>query len=841
MEEAGGSGPPPGWQERFRRAPHRRPWKKAIVGLAMKDSFGGAPERVRFFSRSDLRAAVLIPAALLLWGWVAPAWCPAAEVKGIVLNPDGTPAEGAIVWSVPFFPDRIVTNETAAGADGRFILSVAPGGCLLQARLGLLAGGADNDRGIMTVPEDAPPPPVTIRLRQQGQLNGKILAEESGQPLPGAHLWFDTGVLATADAQGHFELKGLPMRDHELFVLAPGRERIRVLIDTSLRADAQLNLWVPPGGEIRGRVSDSAGNPIPGAVVRRLTSGTGTSLAALKQTCDDQGRFAWDGASFLRPTLLEASAPGFAQARRDGIEVTPGGNPPFIEFRLLSKIQDQNSTNTATAPAPAPATNVGDVRRRTLHGTVLDPNEDPVEGATVRWGATEYEDTRRETRTDQQGRFTLPDVPDGKGYITVFASSFAPAFPSVRNGARQITVRLEPGEAVEGRVHDERGDPIEGVMVVPVLGSPDPRMCGPLWLSECSTRTDAEGKFRILHVPPGARFDFLGDRLSELRNQTLLRGEKENVVALKSTGAIRGRVVDPEGKPVQDFRILLRVNVGCPSTGKGTSGGWFAGYGGPGVTFSSPDGVFVVSRLTVSNYGDVVAEAHGLSQAIAQCVTFEPITGLSQADDLILQLKPALSLRVVTTEPEGEGTKPVDGVRVTLIDGHPSIDTQFQWGYHEGSWNQARRKWTNKKGVATFDTLSFAGATVLVEKTGYGRLHLGWRDRRPEINVTLLPEAIVRGVVRASDGKPIGECQVNLAAKGNSDHYCTVLNPEDEGRFEFRALSGGTYTLQLLHEHYSSDPIEIELAPGETQELTPVFDMPTRFDELKDDVIKKLF
>jgi hypothetical protein len=44
--------------------------------------------------------------------------------------------------------------------------------------------------------------------------------------------------------------------NHEAFVVAPGRVRMRVLFDTTARADTELDLPVPRAGKIVGRVTE---------------------------------------------------------------------------------------------------------------------------------------------------------------------------------------------------------------------------------------------------------------------------------------------------------------------------------------------------------------------------------------------------------------------------------------------------------------------------------------------------------------------------------------------------------------------------------------------------------
>src|SRR5206468_2003450 len=104
----------------------------------------------------------------------------------------------------------------------------------------------------------------------------------------------DAGLVLTADAAGRFEVGGLFRSNHEAFVVAAGRVRMRVLFDTTATADTELDVPVPRSGKIVGRVTDLDGKPIPGAYVGRSTSGSFFSINALYTACDAAGRFEYE-------------------------------------------------------------------------------------------------------------------------------------------------------------------------------------------------------------------------------------------------------------------------------------------------------------------------------------------------------------------------------------------------------------------------------------------------------------------------------------------------------------------------------------------------------------------
>src|SRR5207302_5689807 len=97
---------------------------------------------------------------------------------------------------------------------------------------------------------DQAPEPVAIRLEERGTFRGRLLEAETGKPIAGGKLFLDAGLVVTADADGRLEVGGLCRGSHEAFVVAPGRMRMRVLFDTTARADTELDVPVPRGGRI---------------------------------------------------------------------------------------------------------------------------------------------------------------------------------------------------------------------------------------------------------------------------------------------------------------------------------------------------------------------------------------------------------------------------------------------------------------------------------------------------------------------------------------------------------------------------------------------------------------
>src|SRR5262249_35005644 len=138
------------------------------------------------------------------------------------------------------------------------------------------------------------PDPFPIELEEQGAFRGRLLEAETGKPIAGGRLFLDAGLVLTTGADGRFEVGGLARHGPASVVVAPGRMGLRVLFDTTGRADTELDVPVPRAGRIVGRVTDRDGKPIHGAWVGRFTSGSFTSINGLFEACDAEGRFVYD-------------------------------------------------------------------------------------------------------------------------------------------------------------------------------------------------------------------------------------------------------------------------------------------------------------------------------------------------------------------------------------------------------------------------------------------------------------------------------------------------------------------------------------------------------------------
>ncbi len=422
------------------------------------------------------------------------------------------------------------------------------------------------------------------------KIQGKVVMKGDGTPLEGVDIRLVSPETADAppegaprtrtDAAGQFSLEadrawGMGVVVARLEGFAPASSAAFPLVPTG-PAPGEILLHLDRGGILSGRVKTRArAEALEGAWVflRREAGAAGTGSGLLRYLTptpggrrslarirtDAGGRFRFSGIP-AGTYALEVRYPGYADARLEGIEVTPGSHRSDLEVALG--------------------------RGGSFTGTVFYRDGGRTEGATViltRTGKKEKE-TSRLTNAEGVARFERLAV--GEYQVTVVGPGGKRRGPwarglKPRNPAKLIHVA--EGQAVVRTFTVERGVRVEGVVLEAGIPYPDclvsfrphkpvrPRVAtgvlNPLDLVDRirETRTDAEGRYDLDHVQPGQYQaslrikDEWSSYVAVTRRVEVPRTFSLTVNLDVPSGSLSGRIALPDGMNEGSPRPRLRL------------------------------------------------------------------------------------------------------------------------------------------------------------------------------------------------------------------------------------------------------------------------------------------
>ncbi len=307
------------------------------------------------------------------------------------------------------------------------------------------------------------------------------------------------------------------------------------------------------GGVVRGRVVQKGGVPVSGATV--LLNRPDSIFSYLRAS--PNGRFD------------RLTAQSGADGRFTFRDITPSK-----DYRVRVQHDMHATTSSKRLDLRGRETiDLGDLMLGPgggLRGRVIDANGAPVTGARVvaTWRIANplslilsdpdiAPEIERETTTDEEGRYAIQKLePAPKTLFAVAPSGASEIVHSVtvEDGATKDVddIKLPGGGFVAGTVKWADGKPIRGVRV---FASPMRRMG-----ATRPTETDAEGRFRIDHVPEDQRVG-IGAYIPGLPvwiKQGIDVGTEDIAIEFAMPGSLTGSVVRAGSKdPVEHFYVQL--------------------------------------------------------------------------------------------------------------------------------------------------------------------------------------------------------------------------------------------------------------------------------------------
>ncbi len=382
---------------------------------------------------------------------------------GSLLVSVGGPGHGGTAKLVLRAGDDVIEGYTATGGSARFD-DLPPG----EVRITALGPIASTTAGPFTI-RAGETTEVGILLPRGIEIEGRVLDDATGKPVTGAEVHVTHPGRADAaeptGADGSFGPLPGGAEGERVFLAVRADGYVPALEPVVLRAqDRQsVELRLTKGEPWTGIVRFANGEPAPGAAVGYTADGV-AGRAPASTVSDEQGRFS------LSPP------PPPAPGRRVVLSATLGDALGALALR-------------PTTPRPASIVLVladGAVVR----GTVVRPDGEPLAGATVRL-APDWQQVERgldidaasarllamnetgfvglATATGADGAWRLRGVPLGV-YRVVFEHDGNTHKRTAKLDVRTNDVdagreRFGYGLTLEGRVRDERGEPIAGAGV----------------------------------------------------------------------------------------------------------------------------------------------------------------------------------------------------------------------------------------------------------------------------------------------------------------------------------------------------------------------------------------
>ena len=421
-------------------------------------------------------------------------------------------------------------------------------------------------------------PPPELHLQPHVPVRGRVVS--NGTPVAGAVVTLEPdgcSRVTRTDAQGRFTF---PLGPGEPYLAAVGAAKGRLQAYATTSAGVPLELALRPGADLRVKVVDASGRPVPGLTLEasfRPSDGQSTRHLRTRTASDGAGRLA-----------LEAGG-------------TVAFNPP--EGWAFAGSREVTVRAGATAQATLVVATPG-----VLDVEVLDREGRPLEGARVGLGfgddllAQLPDDLERSLKertstTDATGRVRIMNLLPGEYRVSSwdFAHGTGKAVGRVPG---RVTVRLDESPVVRGRVEDASRQPVARARVSLRREA-----------HTVTAQSGDDGTFRVA-VEPGTwevAATVPGGAEPEGRVVVEAAPRQVHAVTLRVTRPrpVRGVVVDAQGRPVAGAVVTSwPAGAADPMRRRRPR---FRGYPGAEPELrSGPDGTFVLSapgELDVSAQG----------------------------------------------------------------------------------------------------------------------------------------------------------------------------------------------------------------------------------------------
>lgn len=303
---------------------------------------------------------------------------------------------------------------------------------------------------------------VTIELRPGGEIEGKVMALETREPLTGASVsytmraWGPEGredLLSReteTDEKGRFLFESVSRRGYRLEATARGfTTGIPEPLGAARGTEKLIEIYLKEESGASGKVFDPDGRPAGGARVIVL-KGTRYGERTLETKTDGEGLFQIGGIEGGIPFSLIACGKNSAPGSLDQLMIAEGATLKDLEVRLQRPAQ--------------------------IHGVALGPDDNPLPAARVTLDGVKgvlmrYNDAVPMAMTDSEGLFRFTGLAGGTYTLSASKGSLRcdAAEVFLQEGDNyEATLDLADGLILRGEVFDVGGAPLDDVLVTAI-------------------------------------------------------------------------------------------------------------------------------------------------------------------------------------------------------------------------------------------------------------------------------------------------------------------------------------------------------------------------------------
>jgi protocatechuate 3,4-dioxygenase beta subunit len=575
-----------------------------------------------------------------------------------------------------------------------------------------------------------------------------VRATWKGEPVAGAEVSLGQDAPRVTNARGEVQVKGLAADDLTLVVTKGELVGGATLHPLPGRAH-YLEVPLEQGVRVRGVVVDEKGAPRLGRV---------------------RG---------LPPPLLETDAKG----RFESALLRPNR-----EYRLTPMIEGCDAeTGDEVALTDHDAEVVLKVRCEvTASGQVFDGNGDPIGNALVSLQGLRHTET---TTTDAAGHFSL-HRPAGDYRLEVTHERYRKVEQPLTLPAKDVTIVMDAGGSIAGRVVDGDGKPLQGLEVIAA-----PAMLEDLFRemegqSAQKAKSDEQGRFVVTGLLAGrwlVAASGAGTPMTPSEAVSLQPGQHLEGVEIRVDAKVdlSGTVLDEQKQPVVGARVSwdpvdekAMVATVLLDTVKGGLGELFRYF--PSEAYSDAEGRFELRGLALSQV-KLEVRANGFAEV-------ERVVSRGERADITLtRVGGVIRGRVVEASGRAVSRFAVNGSDFTASDGRFEV-----------------------KAWQTDDS-------IRVTARGFVPTHLDVKleGREKDVgDVVLRPARTLRVEVTTEDGRPLEGARVAAAQPGAGGDSCTT---NAEGRCEATPLGDEETTLKAAKKGFV--PVERTLPKEQLQDV----------------------